>query len=158
MTLQAHAGSLEVFMPTLGPSPHGYVTKHAKEVVEAPNYFLTCSNRLKRGDYIRVAYEGDSQTLAVGDYVVMTVSRTGVSVACIQYKALAAEAPEVKGKPKGNGLKAVHVAGPKFDIVEEDTGRVLGTVNGKEYAERIVSGQEAMPEPEDLARDARNAA
>lgn len=156
--LQAHAGSLEVFMPTLGPSPHGYVTKHSREVVEAPNYFLTCSTRLKRGDYIRVAYDGDNETLAVGDYVVMAISRAEAVIACIQYKALASEAPKVAEKPKGNGLKAVHVAGPKFDIVEEDTGRVLGTVNGKDYAERIVSGQEAMPEPEDLARDERNAA
>lgn len=80
--MRALPGNLETIMPLLGPTPHGYFTKHPREMVESTDYFLPVFNRLKRGDRIEITYDLGDQLIWV-NYMVIQSERKAVHIRII---------------------------------------------------------------------------
>lgn len=155
--MRCKPGDFEVLTPVHGSSCHVYTTADPREMVEGENYFLQVTDRLKRGDTIEVTFD-DGESLSWVKYMVSERSRLAIKIMTLVDAAVTAKALEVvESRDDSLKLTKLHKGFGRFDIVDEQ-GVVLVEVKGKEYAQDIVDGKEAIPDQSDIDRADRTEA
>ena len=155
--MRAKTGDLVLQSASPWCSVHTYRSEHRQDIVESENFFLPCRTNLRRADMIDVVFDHDGE-LNWARYMVTESGPQTVAIKHLMGATVESAAPVVDhSRDNSLKLKAEHKGFGRYDIIDEQ-GVTLVNVDGKDYANAIVEGREAIPEQSDIDRARRTAA